>query len=140
MPLVSATTAPAKDVYAKSFAVTRSMTGGTDKAFVLPKNSVLIGYFLGGRASDAGTTATLSLGTTSGTPVEHVNAVSVLAAGQGNGFQSLVGVAGIAGTKLTVDTTVFVKYTETGGASTVGNWTLTVIYEMVSSKGAGVLI
>jgi hypothetical protein len=140
MPLVSATTAPAKDVYAKSFAVTRSMTGGTDKAFVIPKNSVLIGYFLGGTASNAGTTATLSIGTTSGTPVEHVNAVNVLAAGQGNGFQPLVGVTGIAGTKLTVDTTVFVKYAETGGASSAGNWTLTVMYEMVSSKGAGVLI
>lgn len=140
MPLVSATTAPAKDVFSKSFAVTRSMTGGTDKAFVIPKNSILLGYILGGTASNAGTTATLSVGTTSGTPVEHVNAVSVLAAGQGNGFQTLVGVTGIAGSKLTSDTTVFVKYAETGGASSAGNWTLTVIYVMVSSKGAGVLI
>lgn len=138
MPLISATTAPLKDVQLKQFAVTRSMTGGTDKAFILPKNAQIIGFVLSGIQSDAGTTATLSIGTTSGTPTEYVNAVSVRTGGSGNGVNLLSGVAGAVGGKLTVDTPVFVKYAETGGASTVGSWTLFVLYVVNSSKLAGV--
>lgn len=138
MPLISATTLPARDVYVKPFAVTRTMTTGTDKAFIIPKNCQIIGYVLSGLASNAGTTATLSVGTTSATPVEHVNAVSVLAGGVGNGVTLLNGVAGAVGGKLLVDTAVFVKYAETGGASSAGNWTLWVVYVMNSSKGTGV--
>ena len=138
MPLVSATTLPLKDVNVKQFAVTRSMTTGTDAAFVLPKNAQIIGFVLSGVQSDAGTTATLSIGTTSGTPTEYVNGVSVRTGGSGNGVNLLSGVAGAVGGKLSSDTKVFVKYAETGIASTVGSWTLFVLYVINSSKGAGV--
>lgn len=127
-----------KDLKVKSFPVTRSMTAGTDKAFVLPKGAQIIGYVLSGTASDAGTTATLSIGTTSGTPTEHVNAQSVLAAGAGNGVNLLKGVTAGVGAKLTADTTIFVKYAETGTASTAGSWFLFVLYVHNSSNQTGV--
>ena len=121
-------TPPSKDVQVKKFAVTRSMTAGTDVAFVLPKGARILGFVLSGTASNAGTTATLSVGTTSGTPTEYVNAVNVLAAGVGNGVNLLSGVAGAVGDALTADTTVYVDYAETGAASSAGAWNLFCLY------------
>lgn len=117
-----------KDVQTKTFAVTRTMTGGTDVAFGLPKGARIKFFVLSGTASDAGTTATLSVGTTSGTPVEYVNALDVKTAGTGSGVGVLRGVTAAVGGKLTADTYVYVKYAETGGASTVGSWQLDVFY------------
>jgi hypothetical protein len=133
MPSIPYAADSSKAIQVKRFAVTRTMTAGTDRAFVLPKGAQIIGFVLTGTASDAGTTATLSVGTTSGTPVEYVNAQSVLAAGAGNGVNLLKGVTGVGQTPLTSDTLVYVKYSETGGASTVGSWTLWVAY----TTGAG---
>lgn len=127
-----------KNLQVKSFPVTRAMTAGTDRAFVLPKNARIIGYALSGTASDAGTTATLSIGTTSGTPVEHVNALDVKAAATGSGFGFLRGVTAAVGNKLTGDTIIYVKYAETGGASTVGSWWLDVTYVTDSSSQTGI--
>lgn len=121
-------TPPSKDVQVKKFAVTRSMTAGTDVAFVLPKGARILGFVLSGTASNAGTTATLSVGKTSGTPTEYVNAVNVLAAGVGNGVNLLSGVAGAVGGALTADTTVYVDYAETGAASSAGAWNLFCLY------------
>ncbi|HEY6020914.1 MAG TPA: hypothetical protein VIY48_13745, partial [Candidatus Paceibacterota bacterium] len=117
MSLTSALTLPSKPLTIKTFAVTTAMTAGTDKAFVVPKNGRIIGFVLSGTASNAGTTATLSIGTTSGTPTEYVNGANVLAAGVGNGVNLLSGVAGAVGGKLTKDTIIYVKYAETGAAS-----------------------
>jgi hypothetical protein len=131
-------TIPSKDIQTKAFDVTRTMTAGTDRAFQLPKGARILAFILTGVASNAGTTATLSVGTTSGTPVEYVNAVSVLAAGVGDGVQVLKGVAGAVGQpKLSADTMVYVKYGETGAASSAGSWTLWVVY-VTGSQMAGV--
>lgn len=138
MPSVNLTYPIVKDVKVKQFQVTRTMTAGTDKAFVVPKNAQIIGYVLSGTASDAGTTAVLSIGTTSGTPTEHVSSQSVLAAGAGNGVNVLKGVTAGVGAKLTSDTMVYVKYAETGGASTTGSWYLFVLYVHNSSGQTGV--
>lgn len=139
MPLTSTLTLPGKNPLIKSFAVTRSMTAGTDRMFVLPKNARIIGYALTGTASDAGTTATLSIGTTSGTPVEHVNALDVKTAATGSGFGWLRGVTAAVGNKLTADTIVYVKYAETGGASTVGSWWVHIMYVTDSSNQTGIV-
>lgn len=139
MPLTSVLTLPGKTVQNKTFVVTRAMTAGTDRAFVLPKNARILYYVLTGTASDAGTTATLSVGTTSGTPVEHVNALDVKTAATGSGVGLLRGVTAAVGAKLTADTIIFVKYAETGGASTVGSWTLYVHYVTDSSNQTGIL-
>ena len=129
MALLPSVISPAsKDVQVKQFAVTRSMTTGTDRAFNMPKGSRILGFLLVGAASNAGTTATLSIGTTSGTPVEYVSAVNVLAAGVGNGVQLLNGVAGVLQANLTADTPVYVKYAETGAASNAGGWQLYVFF------------
>lgn len=138
MPLFSPTTLPPRDVFIKTCTIARTNTSGTDKVCVLPKNAVIVGFVLSGIASNAGTTATLSIGTTSGTPTEYVNAVSVLAAGVGNGVQLLNGVAGAVGGKLTADTPIYFKYAETGVASSAGSWTLHVVFYENSSKLAGV--
>lgn len=129
MPNITVSTYASKDVQVKTVAVARTNTAGTDVAFVLPRFARILGFVLSGTASDAGTTATLSIGTTSGTPVEYVNAQSVLAAGAGNGVNLLKGVTGAVGVSLlTADTIVYFKYAETGGASTVGSWQLSVLY------------
>lgn len=117
-----------KNIQVKQFAVTRSMTAGTDKAFILPRGARILGFVLSGTASDAGTSATLSVGTTSGTPVEYVNALDVKTAATGSGVGLLRGVTGANQSNLTADTPVYVKVTEVGVASTVGSWTLYVLY------------
>lgn len=127
-----------KDLQVKSFPVTRSMTTGTDRAFVIPKNARIMYFVLSGTASDAGTSATLSVGTTSGTPVEYVNALDVKTAATGSGVGVLRGVTAAVGNKLTSDTTVYVKITEVGGASTVGSWWLDVMYVTDSSSQTGI--
>lgn len=138
MPTVTPYSNPyGKTIEAKSFPITRAMTAGTDRAFYLRRGDRILYYVLDGTASDAGTTATLSVGTTSGTPVEHVNALDVKTVATGSGAGVLRGVAGAVGTKLTADTLVFVKYAETGGASTVGSWVLTVVYVSAGQTGAG---
>lgn len=124
-------------INSKSFSVTRSMTAGTDRAFYVTRGCRILGFILQGTASDAGSTATLSIGTTSGTPTEYVNAVNVLTGGVGDGNQFLKGVAGVAGVKLTVDTLFYVKYAETGTASGNGAWTLTVIYTTPGTSKTG---
>lgn len=121
-------TQQSKDLQVKQFAVTRTMTTGTDNAFTLPAGSRIIGFVLSGTASNATVSATLSVGTTSGTPTEYVNGVSVLAAGVGNGVNLLSGVAGAVGVQLTADTQIYVKYAESGTASNAGAWTLYCLY------------
>ena len=139
MPAVSPYSVPfGKAIHVKSFAVTRTMTAGTDRAFYLTRGCRILAFVIsGGTASNAGTSATLSIGTTSGTPTEYVNAVSVLSGGVGNGTSVLVGVAGSIGSKLTNDTLVFVKYAESGTASSTGSWTVSVIYTTPGMNGAG---
>ncbi len=132
----STITAPNRDLVVKTFAVTRSMTAGTDVAFVLPRGTRIYGYMLSGTASDAATTATLSVGTTSGTPTEHVNALDVKTAATGSGVGMLRGVTGAHASVLTADTPVYVKYAETGTASTVGSWQLTVLYSRGHQSGS----
>jgi hypothetical protein len=115
-----------KSVQCKTRNVTRSMTTGTAIA-TLPKGSRILGYVLSGVASNAGTTANLSFGTTA-TATEHVSAVNALAAGVGNGVSILVGVAGAVGAVLTSETVIYAKYAETGGASSAGAWKVHIVY------------
>lgn len=115
-----------KGIVSKTRLVARTMTAAT-ALMTIPKGSRIVGLILNGAASDAGTTATLSIGTTT-TATELVNAASVLAAGVGDGSQWLKGVAGALGAALTGDTQIFAKYAETGIASGAGAWKLTVLY------------
>lgn len=126
-----------RDVQAKSRQITRSMTVATP-LIKLITGSRIIGFVLSGVASNATGTAVLSIGSTSANANEFVNAVSVLAGGVGNGVNLLNGVAGAvgqspvgyvgAGGAWAGDLTIYVKYAETGTASTLGGWWLHVVF------------
>lgn len=115
-----------KDVMCKTRNVLRTMTTGTQIA-TLPKGSRILYYLVEGVASDAGTTATLGFGTTSAAN-QHVTGADVktVATGRGPFFPALV--SGIGGSVFTADTPIFAIYAETGGASTVGNWKVSIFY------------
>jgi len=115
-----------KDVVGKTRAATRSMTTGT-AVMTLPKGSRILYFTSTGVASDAATTATLSVGT-SATSNEYVSAYDVKTAANGVGPVILPSVSGTLGVVLTEDTPIYFKYAETGTASTVGNWWVTCVY------------
>lgn len=104
----------------------RTMTTAVQVA-TLPKGARLLGFTVGGVASDAATTATLSVGKTS-TSTEYVNGADVKTAAAGQGPTSLALVSGIYGSILTVDTPIYFKYAETGTAATVGGGFVTIRY------------
>lgn len=120
---------PNRSVQCKTKAITRTMTTGT-AAFRLPSGSRIIGFVLSGVASNAVTTATLSIGSTQANANEYVSAFDVK--GSGNGVQLLNGVAGAVGQVAIAandqQQIVWVKYAETGGASSVGAWQLFCLY------------
>lgn len=124
-----------KDLLVRYAGVTRSMVAGT-AIMKLPKGARVIALILNGTASNAGTTATLSIGTTT-TATEWVNAADVKTAATGSGTVVLNGVAGAlgggtfqssAGPTATSDIIVYAKYAETGGASSAGGWQLAVVH------------
>lgn len=101
---------------------------------VLPKDTVITGlYVVGHAASDAATAATIAVGTTS-TANELIASYDVKTAATGEGYNPAAGAAvGTAMmTKLTVDTPIYAKYTESGTASTTGGpWYVKVEYVFV---------
>lgn len=115
-----------KLAYVKTVALTRAMTTATEIA-KLPKGSRILGFLLNGTASNAGTTATISIGS-SATSNEYVNAANALAAGVGNGSNLLNGVVGAIGGNKTSDSSVYALYAETGTVSSAGGWTLSILF------------
>jgi hypothetical protein len=120
-------TPKAKDVQVKAFAVARTDTAAAIKAW-LPADASIIDIHIAGTASDAATTATISLGSTSSSN-EYVNGQDVKGAGT---FirATIVGTA-IPNTEPipnTGDLPIYAKYAETGTASTVGAWKVLVYY------------
>ena len=119
-------TAPAVELLTKTVQVVRTDTARFD-AFALPKGVVIAGvYVLGTTASNAGTSATLTVGTsTAGT--EILNAFDCKT---NYGYVPAGTAAGSAiGTQLTADTLFKAVYAETGTASTAGGpWIIKVEY------------
>jgi len=121
-------TPPGKDVLVKAFQVARTDTSAVLKA-VLPWGASILEFTISGVASDAATTATISIGSTSSSN-EYINGQDVKGAGT---FirPTVVGTAvvqteGIPNTG--TDTPIYAKYAETGTASTVGSWKVVVYY------------
>lgn len=100
----------------------------------LPKDSTLVGaYVIGGAASDAGTTATIGVGSTSSAN-EFISGYDVKTAATGAGYSPVGGAA--VGTafmsKLTADTPLYAKYTESGTASSAGGpWYVKIEYAVI---------
>lgn len=105
--------------------VTRSQTSNTPAGVTLPAGWVTVGVrVLGPAASDAGGTATISVGSTNSTTGVFVSAFNVKTNGLGLSVPSSVGV--IAQT-LAAPTPLTVQYTESGTASTTGGpWTVVI--------------
>ena len=112
-----------KLAYAKTVSVDRTMTTATEIAKI-PKNCRIIGFVINGVASDAGTTATLSFGSST-TSNEYVSGASV-ASGYVN-YPNMVDSTAL-GTVTTTDSSVYAKYAETGTASTVRAWQVTILF------------
>lgn len=100
----------------------------------LPKDAVLTGmYVVGQVASDAATSASISVGSTS-TANEYLATYDVKTAATGEGYNP-AGAAAVGSAfmeKLTADTPVYAKYTESGTASTTGGpWYVKIEYSVV---------
>ena len=120
---------------AKFIKIVRTDTTAFNAA-VLPKDAVVHGiYVVGHAASDAATSATISVGTTA-TANEILSAFDVKTAATGEGYSA--GGAAVVGTylcsKLTEDAQIWAKYAESGTASTVGGpWFVKIEYSVVGS-------
>ena len=96
--------------------------------FTLPQDAVIIGLsVIGAAVSNAGTTATISVGVVGGNGHDYLNAYDVKGA-TGAG-QQVPSAATLPATALTADTSVTAIYAETGTASTSGGpWVVVVEY------------
>jgi hypothetical protein len=118
---------PASKVLQVKTAISVARTDTTARALMaLPKGAIVLGISLqADTASDAATTATVSVGTTT-TATEWVNSQDVKSAA---GVITPTLASGVLNTVLTADTILYGKYAETGTASTVGGpWYLKVEY------------
>lgn len=115
-----------KAVRTKVRVVARTMTTGTAIA-TLPKGSRILAFLINGVASDAGTTATLSFGSTTAAN-EYVSGQDVKTAAAGVGPTLAAGVSGALAVVLAVDTVIYAKYAETGTASAAGAWKVAIVY------------
>ena len=110
-----------KDGYLKVFQVSRTDTTASLKA-VLPADASILGFLIFGTASDAGTTANISIGTNS-TANQLVNAQDVKTAGGLIIPTSTVNSANVMQLEnipLGTDIQIWAKYAETGTVSTTG--------------------
>lgn len=117
----SAITPTAKDVQVKMFRIARTDTTATVKA-ILPADATVIDILVIGVASDAATTATVSIGTTS-TSTEWISGQDVKTAGgmiRPLASMSAVNLPNLESLPLGTDISIYAKYAETGTASTVG--------------------
>lgn len=119
-----------RDTLTKFVSIARTDTTASIKAY-LPKNALIVGlYVIGAAASDAATTAVVSIGSTS-TATEYLASFDVKTAATGEGYNpaGAAAVGSAMATKLTVDTPVYAKYAETGTASTTGGpWVVKIEY------------
>ncbi len=121
-----------RDLRAIFLSVARTDTTAAIRGY-LPKDAIMVGMsVIGAAASDAGTTATIGVGNTTSAN-EYLASYDVKTAATGEGI-SAAGAAAVGSafaTRLTADQPLYVKYAETGGASTVGGaWTVRIDYFM----------
>lgn len=125
MATTSTLTPPSAEISTVAASIARTMTAATEIA-TLPKGATIVGMTLIGTASNAGTSATLSIGN-SGSATAYVNARDVKTAGTGTGCMPLT-LAVDTSAVLTADTKVTATVTEAGTASSAGAWTLLIHY------------
>lgn len=123
-------TPKARSLLTKMGTIARTDTTAT-VLFGLPKDALIAGiYVIGDAASDAGTSATIGIGSSTSAN-EYMASYDVKTAATGEGYNPAGGAA--VGTamvnKLSADVSVYGKYAETGTASTAGGpWVVKVEY------------
>ena len=114
----------------KVFQLSRTDTTATMKA-MLPADASILGFLIYGAASDAGTTANISIGS-SVTSNQFVNAQDIKTAGGlviPTSAINPVNMPQVENYPLGADVQIWANYAETGGASTVGGpWKIVVWY------------
>lgn len=123
-----------RESYSKFVKLARTDTTAFQAAW-LPKDSILVGaYVIGTAVSNAGTSATISLGTTTSAN-EIISGFDVKTSGVGYVPVGTTGVGSFFGSKLTADTPVYAKYTESGTASSSGGTWLVKLEYIVPGPG-----
>lgn len=127
----TATIPAAKDGSLKFFQLARTETSSVLKA-ILPGQATIIGFLIFGAASNAGTTATISIGSTLANANEYVNAQDVKTSG-GLVIPTTAlstNLPNVEAVPLTgTDLTIYAKYAESGVASSSGGpWKIAVWY------------
>jgi hypothetical protein len=111
-----------KEGSVKIFQLSRTDTTASLKA-VLPADSTILGFLIYGAASNAGTTATISIGSTLASSNEFVNAQDIKTTGGlviPTATINSANMPQLENYPLGADIQIFAKYAETGGASTLG--------------------
>jgi len=106
----------------KVFQVSRTDTTASLKA-VLPADASILGFLIYGAASNAGTTATISIGSTSANSNEFVNAQDVKTTGGliiPTASVNSANMPQLENIPLGADIQIYAKYTESGTASSAG--------------------
>jgi hypothetical protein len=118
---VAPLTPPNRDIEWKWASVARTDTSAKTLCFV-PKGATIVAYQFQGTLSDAGTTATLDVGTSADADA-IIDATDVLT------VAGAVGVPAVVQSELTADTKITGTYTESGTASTAGgDWHVGIGY------------
>lgn len=102
--------------------------------FTLPNGAIPTNILVSATApSNAGTTATLSVGRVGGAQTDFLNALDIKTAGTGGGSQKPSASGSVLfGVPLTADTVVTGIYAETGGASSSGGPWIIIIECLVN--------
>lgn len=118
-----------KDVVTKVFKVARTETAAVLKA-VLPADASIIGTKVyAGTASDAGTTATVTLTVANNSGTIGTGAYDVKTNGATTGEVSVTGLPNVQPVPLTGDIRITAVYAETGTAATTGGpWNVLITY------------
>lgn len=118
-----------KDVVTKVFATSRSDTTATLKAVLPADASILSVVVNGSTASDAGTTATLTITAANNGGTVSTGTYNVKTNGAATGVVTMSGLPNIQPVPLNGDITLKATYAETGTASTTGGpWYVVVTY------------
>jgi ATP-dependent Lon protease len=118
-----------KDTVCKVFSVARTDTTATLKA-VLPADASIIGVkVFGGTASNAGTSATVTITAANNSGTVSTGTYDVKTNGAVTGEITMSGLPNIQPVPLTGDITIKATYAETGTASSAGGaWNVMVTY------------
>lgn len=113
----------------KMFQTSRSDTASTLKAVLPAQVSLIAVYFYGGTASDAGTTATLTITVSNNSGTISTGTVNVKTNGATSALVNMSALPNLEAIPANGDIKITAQYAETGTAATTGGpWNIVVAY------------